>query len=204
MQRKLDELLAGGYDTRNTDELWVQAHYVLGMVIKWHMYVCIVLLHTLIACHTKQSTCKDHEETKEISLSIAKELSHRFFSSSCLLCPSLGLFNFCHVFLLAQFVALNAKRAWQVEAWRGSSLWCLTSVYQLWWCVWTRGCGRECGTDHASCQQYQPATSLPPPSLCLLPTQMKKTMEKIAHSPCCAMQQQQLRQQQRGMSSSFT
>lgn len=125
-----------------------------------YFFVSIALLQTLIACHTKQQTCKDHEETIPLQVTI----SHSF--SSCLLCPSLGLFNFRCVFLLAKFIALNAKRAWQVEAWRGQScLCCLRSVYQLRWCVWTRGCGRECGTDHASCQQYKPAARLPFPSL---------------------------------------
>lgn len=167
-----------------------------------YFYVCIVLLQTLIACHTKQQTCEDHEETIPWEVTI----SHCF--SSCLLCPSLGLFNFRFVFLLAKFIALNAKRAWQVEAWRGQScLCCLRSVYQLRWCVWTRSCGRECGTDHASCQQYKPAARLPSPSLSSCWQPKWKTMEKIAHTPCCAMQQQQLRQQQqqqRRMSSSFT
>lgn len=167
-----------------------------------YFYVCIVLLQTLIACHSKQQMCKDHEETIPWQVTI----SHSF--SSCLLCPSLGLFNFRFVFLLAKFIALNAKQAWQVEAWRGVVLSVLSQerLPTAMMCVdawlWTR-------MWHWPCQLPTIQTGSPSPVPLSLPADNpnEKTMEKIAHTPCCAMQQQQLRQQQqqqRRMSSSFT
>lgn len=51
----------------------------------------------------------------------------------------------------------------------------------------------RCGTDHASCQQYELATRLSPHlplslavSVHAAASPTEKTMEKIAHTPCCA------------------